>query len=96
MQDEITIRLDGQPTTDGRTYVTSPDFWGFHYVLEQGEEVTENLVPLLMEFVARKLEIEIRDMRPALSPRDVWARKHAVPKAGQAPAIPDAFIAAVA
>jgi len=94
MHREITIRLEGQATADGRMYVTSPDFWGFHYVLEPDEDSMQDMLSLLTEFITRKLKIRITNLRPAVTPKGVLERKRTTPMAP--PMLPDAYIAAVA
>ena len=90
----ITIRLEGQPTDDGRIYVTSPDLRGFHFVLDSDEEPMKAMEPTLRVFMAEYLKAEIRALQPAISPRDYRAMKYDVPRADHG--LPHTLIAAVA
>ena len=90
----ITIRLRGQDTEDGRTYVTSPDLRGFHFVLEPNEDPLEAMEPTLRVFVERYLETEITELTPAMTPRDYRARQFEIPRHDLA--FPRTLIAALA
>ena len=94
MGETIAIRLHGQETDDGRTYVTSPDLRGFHFVLEPDEEPLKAMEPTLRVFIERYLETKIQAMHPVMTPRDyrAWKRDIHMPSHG----VPRALIAAVA
>ena len=89
----ITIRLRGADTEDGRTYVTSPDLRGFHFVLEPGEDPLEAMEPTLRVFVERYLETEIKELLPAMTPRDYRAQQFEIPRHV---GVPRTLVAAVA
>ena len=90
----ITIRLHGEATDDGRTYVTSPDLRGFHFLLEPDDDPIEAMKPTLKIFISRYVQAEIMELQPALNPSDYRARKFGV--LGPARALPRTLIAAVA
>ena len=54
----ITIRLEGRPSSDGRVYVTSPDFLGFHFVHDADEDPIEAMAPTLLVFASRALDAQ--------------------------------------
>ena len=76
----ITFRLRKQPTEDGRMYVTSPDLKGFHFVLESEEEPLEAMEPTLRVFIERYLETKIKELRPAMTPRDYRVQRLEIPR----------------
>ena len=90
----ITFRLRGKSTEDGRTYVTSPDLKGFHFVLEPEEDPLGTMEPTLRVFVERYLEAKIKELLPAMTPRDYRARQFEIPR--QNHKFPHTLIAAVA
>ena len=90
----ITIRLEGQPTEDGRMYITSPDLRGFHFIVEHGEDPVGAMSPTLMEFMGQYLNAKITGFQPSMAPRDYRARQHDVPR--QDHGIPGFLNAAVA
>ena len=90
----ITIRLEGEPTDDGRMYITSPDLRGFHFIVEHGEDPVEAMSPTLMAFMEQYLNATITGFHPSMAPRDFRARQHDVPM--QDHGIPGFLNAAVA
>lgn len=90
----IAIRLQGEATDDGRTYVTSPDLRGFHFLLEPEDDPVETMKPALTTLLSLCVRAEIRDLRPAVTPGDYRARKSGV--FGPARALSETLIAAVA
>lgn len=75
MEKAITIELHGHEMDDGRTYIDSRDLKGFHYVLEDGQDI-EEIMPELSTFISLYLKAEIRKLVPAQTPRDFIQRSH--------------------
>ena len=48
---EIMIHLEGERAENGRIYITSPDLRGFYFVLEEGEDPIEAMMPTLKIFI---------------------------------------------
>ena len=92
--DPIIIRLDSQPTNDGRIYVTSPDLPGFSFVLETGEDPFEAMVPTIWFFASRALDTDLAQVRPGLGVAEYQARKHDNPDLGRG--FPHTLVSAVA
>lgn len=69
MKKAITIEIQGHEMEDGRIYLDSPDLKGFHYVLEEGQDISE-ITDDLMLFVTHYLKAEIRKLIPAETTRD--------------------------
>ena len=74
--DPIIIRLDRQPTDDGRIYVTSPDLPGFSFVLEMDEDPFETMLPTIWIFASRALDADLAQVRPARAVAEYRAHKH--------------------
>lgn len=70
----ITIKLCGHEMDDGRTYIDSPDLKGFHYILEEGEEI-EAIEPDILAFLTAYLKAEIATIRRAETPKTFLQRR---------------------
>lgn len=64
----ITFDLCGHEMEDGRLYITSEALKGFHYVLEEGEEISA-VSPAIRAFMGAYLKAEINKVKPAYSPK---------------------------
>lgn len=78
-KDIITITFIGTAMDDGRTYVTSPDLRGFHYLLERDED-PEVMMPTITEFLGLYTKAEIRKVQRADSLREFMRRRVAYPR----------------
>ena len=72
---EIIISFNFDAREDGRTYVSSPDLTGFHFILEEEEEPLETMKKTLKIHLKYALGIDMLDIRYTPSVNEYRAQK---------------------